>query len=231
MTEEAAPCTSSVQPDPLFERIKEAADCLGYPGTAADGACGDGIRAARLFGRRRADLALPKAGTVTIGRGEQSARAHRRPIGLAQPRDPARQPKLSRSKIWERQRNAGARTRPSGRERGDVERPTSARSEAALAVGDSIFFGTTSVVVRHKPTDRCCPISARNPGVIVRDPAMRAIYEQAARFAARSSTQHAPPRRDGRRQGGAVARDPRPLAPCERPLPAVQLRRADGVAA
>ena len=55
--------------------------------------------------------------------------------------------------------------------------------EADLAVGDTILFGTASVVVRHKPIVDLPDLAAENPGVIVRAPTMRLIYEQAARAA------------------------------------------------
>jgi DNA-binding NtrC family response regulator len=59
------------------------------------------------------------------------------------------------------------------------------KREAKLSVGDSILFGTTSVVVRHKPKVDVPDLTGANPGVLIREPAMRAIYEQAA-LAARS---------------------------------------------
>ena len=55
--------------------------------------------------------------------------------------------------------------------------------EAHLAVGDTILFGTASVVVRHKPIVDLPDLAIDNPGVIVRAPTMRLIYEQAARAA------------------------------------------------
>jgi transcriptional regulator with GAF, ATPase, and Fis domain len=51
--------------------------------------------------------------------------------------------------------------------------------EAALAVGDSILLGTTSVVLRHKAAVDVIDLTTVGPGVIVRDPIMRSIYEQA----------------------------------------------------
>ncbi len=64
------------------------------------------------------------------------------------------------------------------------------RRKADLAVGERILLGTASVVVRHAPVvdvpDLAAPGLAANAGAVVRDPAMRAVYEQAAR-AARAS--------------------------------------------
>lgn len=60
------------------------------------------------------------------------------------------------------------------------------RRRAALAVGDRILLGTTSAVVRHAPAVELPDLAIAglaDAGVIVRDPAMRGIYEQAARAA------------------------------------------------
>ena len=58
---------------------------------------------------------------------------------------------------------------------------------AELAVGDSLLFGTASVIIRHVPTIEVPDLTgdARAPGVIVRDPGMRALHAHAA-LAARS---------------------------------------------
>ena len=101
---------------------------------------------------------------------------------------------------------------------------------APLSVGDSIIFGTTSVVVRHKPKTEALDLGAGNPGVIVRDPAMRAIYEQAA-LAARSSLNVLVCGESHRhRQGAGRARDPHAIAPPQGRARAGQLRRAAGLA-
>jgi DNA-binding NtrC family response regulator len=55
--------------------------------------------------------------------------------------------------------------------------------KADLAVGDNILFGTASVIVRHTPTVELPDLSVGEGGVVVRDPAMRTLYEQAARAA------------------------------------------------
>src|SRR4029078_1455397 len=59
------------------------------------------------------------------------------------------------------------------------------KRDAPLSIGDSIIVGTTSVVVRHKPKADLPDLRGADPDVVVRDPAMRAIYQQAA-LAARS---------------------------------------------
>ncbi len=60
------------------------------------------------------------------------------------------------------------------------------RRRAALAIGDRILLGTTSAVVRHAPAVGLPDLAVAglaDAGVIVRDAAMRAIYQQAARAA------------------------------------------------
>ncbi|HXU06453.1 MAG TPA: sigma 54-interacting transcriptional regulator [Polyangia bacterium] len=64
------------------------------------------------------------------------------------------------------------------------------RRKADLAVGERILLGTASLVVRHAEVvdvpDLAAGAAAAGTGAVVRDPAMRAVYEQAAR-AARAS--------------------------------------------
>jgi DNA-binding NtrC family response regulator len=131
-------------------------------------------------------FALPASGTVTIGRGEQS--------GLR-----IDDPSVSRNHAILRvgdglvveDLGSANGTMVRGRVAGDSPASETLnvrhllKREAALAVGDSILFGTTNVVVRHKPTTEIPDLGAVSPGVVIRDPAMRAIYEQAA-LAARS---------------------------------------------
>jgi transcriptional regulator with PAS, ATPase and Fis domain len=60
------------------------------------------------------------------------------------------------------------------------------RRKADLAIGDRILFGTASAVVRRAPAVELPDLVLAGPadaGVIVRDPTMRGIYEQAARAA------------------------------------------------
>ena len=59
------------------------------------------------------------------------------------------------------------------------------RRKAELAVGDRILLGAVSFVVRHAPVAEMPDLggAASEAGVVVRDPAMRALYEQAARAA------------------------------------------------
>ena len=63
------------------------------------------------------------------------------------------------------------------------------RRKVELAVGDRVLLGAVSFVVRHAPVvdvPDLAPAGAAADGVVVRDPAMRVVYEQAAR-AARAS--------------------------------------------
>jgi len=64
------------------------------------------------------------------------------------------------------------------------------RRRADLAVGDCLLFGTASAVVRHRPIVEISDLLPQNPddagtaaGIVLRDPAMRALYGQAARAA------------------------------------------------
>jgi DNA-binding NtrC family response regulator len=54
------------------------------------------------------------------------------------------------------------------------------RQKANLAVGDCLLFGTACVVLRHKSRIELPDLA---PGVVVRDPAMRTLYAEAARVA------------------------------------------------
>jgi transcriptional regulator with PAS, ATPase and Fis domain len=57
------------------------------------------------------------------------------------------------------------------------------RRKAQLAVGDRILFGTASAVVRRPPAVELPDLAGAGlagAGVVLRDPAMRVVYEQAA---------------------------------------------------
>jgi two-component system response regulator AtoC len=126
---------------------------------------------------------LPKEGTVTIGRSEASS------IRLDDPSVSRNHailhvgPKLviqdlgSANGTMVRDKGGAG----SGGETLNVRQLVG--RDAELAVGDSILFGTASVVVRHKPTLELPDLTAEEAGVIVRDSAMRLIYEQASRAA------------------------------------------------
>jgi two-component system response regulator AtoC len=59
------------------------------------------------------------------------------------------------------------------------------RQKASLVAGDCLLFGTACVVLRHAPRIELPDLA---PGVVVRDPAMRALYAEAARAARASIT-------------------------------------------
>jgi two-component system, NtrC family, response regulator AtoC len=125
---------------------------------------------------------LPREGTVTIGRGEASV------VRIDDP-SVSRNHAILRvgAKLVIQDLGSANGTMVRGKAgAGSLGETLNVRQllqrEADLAVGDSILFGTTSVVVRHKPTIDLPDLAGR-PGVIVRDPAMRIIYEQAARAA------------------------------------------------
>jgi DNA-binding NtrC family response regulator len=55
--------------------------------------------------------------------------------------------------------------------------------KAELLVGDTMLFGTASVVVRHAPTVEVAVLATAGGAAVARDPAMRLVHEQAARAA------------------------------------------------
>src|SRR3954468_24973679 len=126
---------------------------------------------------------LPREGAVTIGRGEGNTVRSDDPSVL---RNHAVLQVGARLTI----RDLGSANGTMVRDRagtGSLSETLNVRQligrEADLAVGDTILFGTASVVVRHKRVVDLPDLAVENPGVIVRDPAMRLIYQQAARAA------------------------------------------------
>ncbi len=129
-------------------------------------------------------FALPGDGVVTIGRGEGSA------VLID---DPA----VSRNHAILRL-GPGLTIHDLGSANGTMLRPKRGpipstgetlnvlqlfNRDAPLSVGDTVVLGTTHVVVRHRPPTLVPDSSGPGPGVIVRDPAMRQLYEQVARIA------------------------------------------------
>jgi DNA-binding NtrC family response regulator len=127
-------------------------------------------------------FALPPEGAISIGRGEANT------IRID---DPA----VSRNHAVLHV-GAGLKVQDLGSANGTVVRGRSGavapsgetlnvrqlfQREAGFAVGDSLLFGTTCVVVRHRPRAEIPgPIAAQPGGAIVRDAAMRVLYEQVA---------------------------------------------------
>ena len=126
---------------------------------------------------------LPREGAVTIGRGEGNA------VRIDDPSVSRNHAVLhvgSRLTIQDLGSANGTMVRDRAGA-GSVGETLNVRQllgrDADLKVGDTILFGTASVVVRHKPIVDLPDLTTDNPGVIIRDPAMRLIYEQAARAA------------------------------------------------
>jgi DNA-binding NtrC family response regulator len=133
---------------------------------------------------------LPRAGEVTIGRGEGCA------VRLEDPSVSRQHAVLRLGPSLEIEDLGGAngiflpaRPRPGGGNETLTMRQL-VRRTSDVVVGERVLLGTVSLVVRHAPTvDVDVPeldASPGGPGVVVRDPAMRALYDQAAR-AARAS--------------------------------------------
>ncbi|HXT99742.1 MAG TPA: sigma 54-interacting transcriptional regulator [Polyangia bacterium] len=139
-----------------------------------------------LSGEEVRSFALPAHGEITIGRGEQS---------LLRIDDPS----VSRNHAILRVGKTLA-IEDLGSANGTVVRSKAGggsqsaetlnlrhlvQREAPLSVGDCVVFGTTSVVIRHRPVAAVLDLAETRTGVVVRDPAMRLVYEHAS-LAARS---------------------------------------------
>jgi DNA-binding NtrC family response regulator len=138
---------------------------------------------------------LPAAGEVTIGRDEQSG------VRIDDPSVSRRHALLRVGERLEVEDLGGPngtfvrqRAQPDGASAGGGTLHVNVRQllsrTAELAVGDCLLFGTTSVAVRRVPEIELPDLGSTEepgaggaPGVIVRDPAMRALYVQVARAA------------------------------------------------
>jgi two-component system, NtrC family, response regulator AtoC len=137
---------------------------------------------------------LPGAGEVTIGRGDRNT---------VQIDDPSVSRQHAVLRVGRGPGGEGLEIEDLGGSNGifvrEKARPGAAhetlsvrqlvRRKADLAVGERILLGTASFVVRRAPVvevPALPPAVAPGAGVVVRDPEMRAVYEQAAR-AARAS--------------------------------------------
>ena len=129
---------------------------------------------------------LPSSGEVTIGRGDGST------VRIDDPSVSRNHAVLRLGNTLEIEDLGGAngifiREKPTSKV---SEKTLSVRQlvrrRVPLAVGDRILFGTVSAVVRHAPLVELPDLAIAGlpgAGVIVRDPTMRGIYEQAARAA------------------------------------------------
>jgi len=153
------------------------------PPPAADPAAGGQYELVVFSGDEVRTLALPKEGAVTIGRGEGSA------VRLDDPSVSRNHavlhvgPKLVIQDLGSANGTMVRDRAGTGASGETLNVRHLSRREADLAVGDIILLGTASVIVRHKPAAVLPDLASEAPGVIVREPAMRAIYDQAARFA------------------------------------------------
>jgi two-component system response regulator AtoC len=131
---------------------------------------------------------LPSAGEVTIGRGDASS------VCIDDPSVSRQHAVLRVGAKLEIEDLSGANgiflpNKPRagvGNETVTMRQLVLRKSE--LAVGERVLLGAVSVVVRHAPLVEVPELAAASgrDGVVVRDPAMRALYDQAAR-AARAS--------------------------------------------
>jgi len=136
---------------------------------------------------------LPATGEVTIGRDEGST------VRIDDPSVSRKHAVLRMGPTLEIEDLGGAnglflREKPgagAGKETAHLNLRHLVRKKTAIAVGDSLLFGTSTVVLRYAPKVElpdpldASPMPNVDAGVIVRDPAMRALYQQAA-LAARS---------------------------------------------
>jgi len=134
-------------------------------------------------------FALPRSGEVTIGRDEGST------VRIDDPSVSRRHAVLRVGDALEIEDLGGANgtfMRPKahgGAGKSTVNVRQLLGRKAALSVGDCLLFGTASVVVRHERAVEIPDLgSAEQPdtdatGVVVRDPAMRALYSEARRAA------------------------------------------------
>jgi two-component system response regulator AtoC len=137
---------------------------------------------------------LPPAGAVTIGRGEEAA------VRIDDPSVSRRHAVLHVGETLEVEDLGGAngtfvrRTAQAGlgNATADVTLRQLVGRRAGLAVGDCLLFGTVCVVVRRAPLRDVPDLAAAEDrpaakpvtaGMVVRDPAMQALYAEAARVA------------------------------------------------
>lgn len=145
-----------------------------------------GFQLAVFLGEQIRTFDLPASGEVTIGRGEGSA------VRLDDPSVSRQHAVLRVGDRLEIEDLSGSngifireKARPgTGNETLNMRQLV--RRKADLAVGERILLGTASMVVRHAPQGEILDLEAAGQaagGVALRDPAMRALYEQAMRAA------------------------------------------------
>jgi len=135
-------------------------------------------------GEQIRSIELPAAGTISIGRGEESAV---RIEDLSVSRNHAVLHVGQKLTIEDLGSANGTMVRERAGAGGGGETLSVrhlVRRTADLMVGDTMLFGTTSVVVRHAPAPDVPDLAPPANGVAARDPAMRLVHQQAARAAA-----------------------------------------------
>ena len=139
-----------------------------------------------FLGEQTQTFDLPASGEVTIGRGEGSA------VRVDDPSVSRQHAVLrlgDRLEIEDLSGSNGIFIREkarSGTGNETLNMRQLVRRKADLAVGERILLGTASMVVRHAPQGEILDLEAAGRatgGVALRDPAMRALYEQAMRAA------------------------------------------------
>src|SRR5450432_2946877 len=184
----AAEQTRSEAPSRVYTPAILAGEYEGSSDRAASGAAA--YQLVVFSGEEIRTIDLPAEGEVTIGRGEASA------VRIDDPSVSRSHAVLRVGPTLEIEDLGGAggiflREKPRagvGNDTLQVGVRQLVRRKSPLAVGDSVLFGTTSVVLRHAPKlelpDLDAPaVPKMGAGIVVRDPAMRALYEQAARAA------------------------------------------------
>ncbi len=150
-------------------------------------AAGPGFQLVVYSGDEVRTLDLPPRGTVSIGRGEGSAV---RIDDLSVSRNHAVLHLGDKVVIEDLGSNNGTtiQDRAGGGSAAETLNVRQLRArKAELAAGQSIVFGTVRVVIRRAPTVEVPSLAAADPGesggddgVLVRDPAMKALYAEAA---------------------------------------------------
>jgi DNA-binding NtrC family response regulator len=152
-------------------------------GASESGSSGARLQLVVFAGDEVRTLDLPAAGAVTIGRAEGST------IRIDDPSVSRNHAVLQVGPRLTIEDLGGAngtviRDRSGGAAAGETLNVRHlARSAADLSVGDTVLFGTTCVVVRHKPTIELPELTAVSDGIVIRDAALRAVYAEAARLA------------------------------------------------
>jgi two-component system response regulator AtoC len=134
-----------------------------------------------LSGEEVRSFALPTQGNITIGRGEQSM------LRIDDPSVSRNHAvlRIGATLVIEDLGSANGTVVRSKASSGEQSGETLnlrhlVKRDAVLSVGDCVLFGTTNVVVRHRPMAAVIDLAETDTGVVLRDPGMRVVYEHAA---------------------------------------------------